>query len=103
MSQLLKLFLRQLRAEDDSISAGLSHILNDETLQIIHDKVVVFLVIRQIGRCVFQYWLLSEIISDHLRHEIVYALVVCHTIADAIDECDISGTVYLHDIRDTEH
>ena len=62
----------------------------------------VLLIERQVRRCIEEDRLFGKIIADHLRHEIVNALVIRDAIARRIHDRDMTGTVRAHEIRDAD-
>ena len=68
----------------------------------LHNIVVVFLEIWKISWGVLQHRVLAKIVFHHLRHKIVDALVVCHTVADGVYQSHVACTVGLHDVWHTK-
>ncbi len=63
----------------------------------------VLLIKRQIRRRVGEHRLLTEIIANHLRHEIIDALVVRNTVSGRIEQRDIPFSVRVKNMRYANH
>ena len=63
---------------------------------------LIFLIVREISRRVVGLAFFPKIVFDHLRHEIVYALVIRYSVARSIDYGDIALAHRLEDPRHTD-
>lgn len=93
VGQILPRGLVERRAEHDAVASGFRHVLDDQLAHAVEHFLAVLLEHRHVGRRVVQDRLLVEVVTDHLRHEIVDRLVVRGPVAGRVDDGDVAGTV----------